>query len=212
MSAGRHSYSKISLWMKCPRQYHAKYVLKLRDPPGPAAQRGIEIHAQFEAAVQQQLPLPDEFKFYDEYVKKLEGSNCEYKVAVDHNWQPVPFDSPDAWLVGILDLWTIRGTVGTLLDWKTGKEYPDHVFQKQFYACLIADHAPGLELINTTNVYVDQKSIKTHTFAVSQIAHMREVWAGRVAKMEAETEFRPSPGPYCRWCIASHRKGGECPN
>lgn len=206
----RHSYSKISTYMKCPLQMKGKYILKIRDERGPAAQRGIDIHKQFESAVQLQLPLPDEFNFYDEYVKKLAGSSCELKVAVDRDWQPLPYDDPNAWLVGIIDLWTVRADRGTLLDWKTGKEYPDHVMQKEFYVALIGDHHPEVEIFETTNVYVDQKTVRTHRFTRGDLENLRERWGNRIRRMEADDQYPATPGPYCRWCPVSHKKGGPC--
>jgi len=206
----RISYSRLSMWMKCAFQMHGKYNLGIRGSQSPAAARGSAVHTNFENAVQLQLPLPEEFAFYDEYIKKLVGSQCELKLAVDRNWQPMEADAADAWLCGIIDLWNVQGTRATLLDWKTGKEYPDHVQQKEFYTALAADFHPEVEVFDTINVYVDLKKISSHKFTREEVSNLRERWGRRAELMEKDTEYAPSPGPYCRWCDVSQRRGGPC--
>lgn len=42
------SYSKLSLYKKCPSAFKFRYVDKIRTPTGDAAERGIRIHADLE--------------------------------------------------------------------------------------------------------------------------------------------------------------------
>ena len=207
----RISYSRIKKYMSCPLQMKGAYELGIRGTQSPQSARGVEIHSIFEEAVKQQIALPSEFNFYDAYIKKLAGASCELEIATDRSWAPTAADDPDAWLYGIVDLWITQGNRGTLLDWKTGKEYPDHVMQKEFYVCMIADHFPEIEIFDTVNVYLDQKTIKSHRFTrVGDIEHLRERWGNRIKRMEADDICAPTPGPYCRWCDVSKKRGGPC--
>lgn len=207
----RHSYTKISTYMKCAFQKKGKYELGIRGRKSPQADRGIEIHKEFENAVQLQLPLPNEFSFYNEYVKKLEGAACELKLGVKRDWFPCDYDDPEAWIVAIVDLWKKVGDKGILLDWKTGKEYADdHFRQRQFYSMVIHCHYPELKLIDATNVYLDYKTTRSHRFTDTDMPDIRAIWERRILRMEADTECVPTPGPYCRWCPVSQREGGPC--
>lgn len=210
----RHSYTKISMWMQCPFKKKARYELGVKEQKHPAAQRGTDIHKQFEEAIVNGSQLPDEFRLYGDYVARLReaGASSELKVGVDRSWAPVSYESPDAWLIGVLDLWITMGRTAIGLDWKTGKEYPDHLKQKEFYCCLLADAHPMVEEFIFTNVYLDLGKNSEHRFTRNEVVNtLRPRWSNRIAVMERDTDCVPTPNFMCRYCAASKAKGGPCP-
>lgn len=54
----RHSISEVTTLLQCSQRWYYKYRLRLPDPPGPAAQWGIDFHAAVEARYKGQ-PLPE---------------------------------------------------------------------------------------------------------------------------------------------------------
>jgi hypothetical protein len=191
-----------------------KYELGIREERGPQAARGVELHKSFEEAISTGSALPPEFTLYDDYVVALRAAGAlpELKVAVDRSWKPLPFDSPDAWIIGILDLWLVRGTRADGWDWKSGKIYDDHVKQKEFYTCLLADACPEVEEFTFTNVYIDLGKNIPHKFTRQEVLEtLRPRWQSRIELMERDTECAPTPSYACRWCPVSKAKGGPCP-
>lgn len=222
----RHSYTKISMWMQCPMKMKGRYVLKIKEERSTAAQRGVDIHTCFENAVSDGVALPAEFSFYEEYVRKLRalGAKPELKMAVRRDWQPTDYDSEDAWLIGIADLWLVQGKIAYGWDWKTGKIYDDHVKQKEFYTCLLADAHPEVDRFVFSNIYLDLKDERTHKFTrfpqqekdekgnwLPDVDLLRTRWGNRIAVMERDTECVPTPSFSCRYCAVSKARGGPCP-
>lgn len=209
----RHSYTKISMYMSCPAKKKYRYDDKLKEESHPAAQRGKDIHASFEEAIKDGRPLPNEFVFYADYVKTLRaaGAYSELKAAVNRSWEPCEFDSPDAWIISVLDLWLVRGTIAYGWDWKTGKVYDDHVKQKEFYSAVMLNTLlPEVEKVVFSNVYVDLQKAVPHEFTRSEILNLQARWGNRIALMERDTECSPTPNFFCRYCSFSKAKGGPC--
>lgn len=210
----RHSYTKISTYMQCPMKKKVKYDLKIKEERSPSAQRGTDIHKQFEEAVRNGSPLPPEFDFYNDYVVTLRsaGAQPELKAAVTRGWKPVDFESPDAWIISVLDLWLVRGNTAYGWDWKTGKEYDDHVKQKEFYsAVMLGTTPPEVDKFVFTNVYMDLKKATPHEFTRLEVENFQARWGNRIELMERDTECAPTPNFFCRWCVGSKAKGGPCP-
>lgn len=200
--------------MQCPFKMKGRYVLKIKEEKSPQAQRGTDIHKSFEEAILNGTPLPDEFDFYSDYVELLRGTGAqpELKVGVDRDWQPVPFDSEDAWIISVLDLWLVRGNVAHGWDWKTGKIYPDHLKQKEFYTAMMFNTLPPeVERVTFTNVYMDLKKAVPDTFERKDIPNLQERWGNRIRVMERDTDCVPTPSFSCNYCAVSKRKGGPCP-
>lgn len=49
------SYSRVQAYADCPRAYHARYVLRLPEPPSVPLQLGSAVHAALEAAAMQMV-------------------------------------------------------------------------------------------------------------------------------------------------------------
>jgi hypothetical protein len=209
----RHSYTKISMYMSCPMKKKGRYELGIKEERGPAASRGVDVHAAFEHSVLTGDPLPVEFAFYEDYIKRLRSCSAkpELKIGVDREWKPTEYDSPDSWLIGIVDLVADQGDTVYGWDWKTGKIYDDHVKQKEFYTCMLADAYPAANKFVFSNIYVDSKQEKTHTFTRTDVDHLRGRWGNRIAVMERDTDCAPTPSFGCRYCPVSKARGGPCP-
>lgn len=208
-----HSYSSLSTFRKCPKYFHWCYVLGNREPDKPAAQRGHELHALLEEFFKG-APYPKlnkALKPWQRYMENLTRYNPEpeAEIAVDSHWQPCAYDDPDAYAKGKVDLrYTLDG-VRHILDWKSGRVYPDHPAQGRMYMALEPDDWDAYE---TEFVYLD---LPTHTVPTKYARGAKQIEVAKTINLieivNHETEYLATPShESCMYCPLSWRKGGDC--
>ena len=210
------SYSKYGLWKQCPRKYKFRVIDKLTEPPmteGPAM-RGIEIHKMFEDYLLGNIAeLSNEFHYYTDFLNDLKMVNAwpEIKLAVDKDWNEVDWDSEDMWFRCILDALTLHGSEKAVIyDWKTGKEYPEHIHQREIYACAVNSIYPDVYEIDCYHVYLDSKSVTHTVFHRDQIPALQVKWEKNVQQMFEDTWFPANPSWLCRYCHFRKENLGPC--
>lgn len=208
------SYTKLSMYDTCPAKVKFRYVEGIKDTPGPAAQRGTDIHAGLEAGVTHGKPLPAGLEYYSSFVGDLRasGAKAELRIGVDNTWRaldPSSIDKP--WGLGYLDVGLAAPEKVDIWDWKTGKVYEeDHLKQRKVYAALGLALSPDAYSVKVTHVYLDHKKNRSTEFHRDQVAVLRTDIQSKVEKMEADTLLIPNPSFACRWCNFSKEKGGPC--
>lgn len=208
----RHSYTKISTYMKCPAQKRYRYDERIPSPPSPSAARGTAYHSAIERSIRDSnQPIPPELSYYTDYLGRLRtlGAKPEFKFAVDKNWEPVTWDD-SPWIIGVADVWVPSIPTAHVQDWKTGKIYDDHEKQGEFYSLCLFSSAPEAHEIKATFIYTDLKKERNKTYHRDQLQQLRDRWTARIERMERDTECVPTPGAYCNWCPFSKAKGGPC--
>ena len=220
------SYSSLTKFEKCPAQWKYAKIDRLPDPSGPAAARGSRIHAQLERALKTEDAGVPEVSLVD-YVAALRLRRPEVEVMwhFDRDWQ---FLGPDlyepganralakaSWLLVKMDAY-VAPTPGRkprpahVVDWKTGKIYPDHEQQGELYAVSSASRDGGTA-VDVDMVYVDQAHVEKWRLEIgAALEEMQGEWAERAEKMLTATEYRAKPGQGCHWCSFSGRKKGPC--
>ena len=209
------SYSKLSTYEKCPDQAKYKYVLKMREPKGPAAERGSALHSSAEAyLLGEKTTIRKELIPIVKVLKETKKAkpDIERKIALTRGLSKVvDWYSELAWFRMVLDaVYPIERTV-QVLEWKSGKVYDDHEDQRQLYAIgALVLHPKASEAVATTH-YIDQRGLTTNTRMDRKRANLM-AWHfnERLETMERDTRFGPRPGFYCRWCPFSRYKGGPC--
>lgn len=211
------SLSRLGTYEKCAAKYKFSYIDKLpRGPTGAAAQRGLDKHALLEQFCKGELDrLPADLAYYDSFIRSMrESENMtlfpELKLAMNEKWEEVPYDSPDVWWRGILDLLVLHGGGAVVYDWKTGRVYDDHSQQRELYALALFSHYPELPEIRAVHVYLDQGQNREQTFHRSQSEQLQAGWVRRVDRMMTEKDFIPNPTYLCRYCNFSRFNGGPC--
>lgn len=212
------SYSGKSLYKKCPRKWHDAYILGNREPPHPKAERGTALHLELENYFRDKTPYPTASKvlapwqgymstIYD--LGKIYSGEAEGEIACDSNWKPLAYDDPKAHARGKKDYSLFRPTDSVLRiwDWKSGKIYPEHKLQGQYYAAI----SPDADLVVPEFAYLD---IPLHTeaseYTRSQVDEIRKELDDEIAIIRMDNEWRPNPGDECRWCKKNWRAGGDC--
>lgn len=210
------SLSALSMYEKCALSYRFRYIDNIPTPPaGGAAARGTEVHAAFEGFLTGKLTeLPSEFNFYTQYLTDLRKRTIfpEHQIALNRQWEVVPWTSEERWYKGILDLKVFEpeATEATVIDWKTGKIYESHDDQKSIYSLAVFAEHPSVLRVRAMHVYVDLGKSREKTYDRSQLHELRSAWDSRVLRLENEKDWIPSPSFMCRYCPFSKEKGGPC--
>ena len=147
------SYSALSTFINCPRQFEALRVTKtVKDSQGEAQVWGEWVHKQFENRQRDGTPLPPELAGHEAYMQRLEAmpgtALCEQKVALNHNVVPCGFFDPDVWNRGVIDYTKIHYHVAKIVDYKTGKVKPD-LKQLALFSLFVFHTYPQVTVCNT---------------------------------------------------------------
>lgn len=213
------SYSALSAFETCPRQYHEMRVLKRwPDPPGEAQLYGIQVHKSIENRIKSGTPLPDYLHRAEPIVQSLEGSKgvvqAEYKLALNSQFKPVEFFARDCWVRAVGDVIKIHENRSLQLDWKTGK-FRDGDDQLKLQAAVSFATYPHVDDITVVYAWLKEDRTTVRRFARDQSPQIWQDFLPRVRRMEHAYEtddFPPKPSGLCRkWCKVTtcefHGKG-----
>lgn len=209
-----HSYSSVSKFETCPRQFEYRYILGHREPQTEATMWGTRVHEALEAKAKgADGPLPEGMEKMEWAVAPVLKAKetgmlvlTEHKIAVDRYMKPVTFDSKQAWLRAILDVAILHGGYAMLNDYKTGKRRP--TWQLQLGALLTFYTYPAIQQIETRYLYLKETAPAARTDKSAYVRATTPTMAGeifpRVIRVEKALEsgkFDPKPSGLCRgWC------------
>lgn len=211
------SISMLHTYEGCAYQYRLKYVDKVPEPERPlpkgktehANDRGSRIHTANEAYVRGELlDLPPESEDFTEDIDKLREMYSMGRVLLEHDWcfngvwEPCERKGRDSIFIVDFAAWIIPGEWLLIGDYKTGRPYPvKHMDQMQGYALAAFRKFPDLKQVTTELWYLDQNDISTTTFKPRAANAIQNAFEKRVARMRADTEFKPASHMYaCRYC------------
>jgi len=208
------SYSRWKTYTECPLRAKLKFIDKLPDPSGPAADRGSAIHKMAQDYVEgfiPELPLPlNQFSMGFDHLRRIKAK-CEIEWAFTASWTPTDWLATDAWLRVKTDAYVLKDDELTIIDYKTGRVYPEHKDQCSIYALAGFLVVPGVKEICTQLWYTDQQQIADHLYKKKDFPALKKDWIKRSRPMLNDTKFLPIPGAHCRYCIFKKGVGGQCP-
>lgn len=208
------SFSSLTSFETCPKQYYHKKVLKdVVEIPHEATTWGTTVHTHLENRVRNDTPLPEELAHYESLVTAITGRGgdvlVEQELAVTSDFRPTEWTSSDAWCRGIIDLGVLTGKKGVLLDWKTGKRKPD-LDQLKLFAGLAFAHYPELEEVQTGFIWLKVGKIDKKTYTRDDLPAIWQHFAPRVVRLYraySSATFAPKPSGLCNgWCPVPHSK------
>lgn len=206
-----YTVSQWETFSTCPRQYQAKYITKeVEFKPTPESLYGDEVHDALEVAIKQNSDLPPRFAHYQsflDWVRARPGTIvAEGKVAVDAQWNPTGFFSPDARWRGKVDV-VARDEVSAeslIFDWKTGKrrDKPD---QLHMYATFELSTYPSVGAVRAGFVWLKDQVVSPPTvYSRDNLRSMQAEWDYRAETLDYAAEvdkFPPRPSGLCNgWC------------
>lgn len=206
------SFSRWSTYNKCPLQAKLGYIDGWRGEGGDASARGTEIHALAEKwlKAKKKKKLPPIFAAFKKGFDKLYElrATSEIPLGITRDWKPCEFADADYWWHGEIDAVAIVDeTRAIVVDFKTGRVYPEHKLQLEIYAIAMFLHVEELTEVQCDDWYVDLGKVVSHVFKRSSLKAMITAWENRLAPMFRDREFCPKPSPLCPWCIASKENG-----
>lgn len=220
----RWSYSTWSSYEKCPHSVFLKQVERAPEVGDRAAlDRGIAVHKILEDIVKGDKPIealnettpgkPTKLPTWKPLVEMLlsEGATAEDSLSYTQEWKPTTWNAPDVWLRGKLD----ARLAGKVIDYKTGRQYPEHAYQADLYATMEFASNPSLTEVEVSFWYLDEEADRgkaqlNTTFSVAQQASRIAAWEHRTSAMLNDTVFPKRPGMHCRWCGFAKSRGGVC--
>lgn len=209
------SFSRWKVYDTCPRQAYYKYIEKLKEPEGPALARGTRIHQLAQDYIEQKLQvLPSELAKCAAQIQALRDSEakCEVEWGFTPSWAPTGWMAEDVWLRVKADAFAVRDSKMQIVDFKTGREYPDHRKQLSLYALSSFIMFPEVQSITSELYYLDAGAVTTVDFEREEQPDILSVWQERCDKMLSDETFDPKPNPKCKWCHFRASNGGPCDN
>lgn len=210
------SYSGKKLFSKCQLLFKRAYLDGVRDPSGPAAARGTELHALLESYFRGgEYPHANKTlaPWFDS-MNSLIGMGqlvAELQVAVRDDWSPTHFEDPTAMSRGAFDLRQLLPHRVRIHDWKSGKVYPEHKEQGEHY---VAMECVERDLYSALFHYLDiPLRIDTYHYTRSQRDELRKKIGEEimVIKTTDPADYKANPSmSNCGWCPKSWRRGGDC--
>ena len=203
------SYSSWSTMEQCPQKYYRRYVLREPDKQSYAAVRGEDIHAKAEhyllgnitGTPKQLAAFSSEFKALKEALPRVEAW-----LSVDKDW--AQSNKETSWCVGKTDADVMSGTEMSIIDFKSGKVYPDkHAMQGSLYAAL-ASALPNVKSVHVEFWYLDKDELLQWDYTEEDLRTEQSLWLERGRALQASTKFPASPSYLCKWCPYSTAHGG----
>jgi hypothetical protein len=224
------SFSRWETYETCPFKACCKFVLKLPEESGPAADRGTAIHKLAEDYLLGRIPRqPKELaKLKPVYAAmKKEKPEAEVEFAMTREWEPTGWfarGEKAAWCrvkIDALTPPTVAKPIVFIRDHKTGGLDKNGKFktekveqaepQLELYGIAGFKRHPIAKEVKTQLLFVDA-GIATleKTYLLKELPVLIARWAKRVVKMLSDTAYAPRPGDYCRYCTYAKSKGGPC--
>ena len=215
----RWSYSKLSTYESCPKQFYYMYIAKLKPfVEVPAMVRGKKIHNLADDYVLGKIKnLPKELKVYSsEFVMlKAAGGTAEYDMSFTKNLKPCSWnDWSNVWCISKLDsVCRLSTDEAAFIDYKTGKVYDTHHDQSDVYALSMFVHWPKVKDVTGEFWYLDQPHEEPGQWEYNRardFGTLKKMFSNRVNKMATDKKLNRKPSYKCGYCDFNISRGGPC--
>lgn len=210
----RHSYSSIKKYLECPRAYYYSYIERRSDPPSAPMMRGTRLHKLAEDYMNAgpEVPVPYDIKKIGLKIYQLRERKAlaEAVWLIDANWLPV-VQPEDAKIKAIIDVHRLDNDVLIIHDYKSGREYPSHADQLEFYAAVGLCKFASAKRAESSAIYIDSGREGAQRGIIREmLPYFRDKWGKYIDRMDSDDEFAPVAGRHCERCNHSSKNGGPC--
>ena len=203
------SYSSITTFEKCPKQYYHLYVAKdiKQDPNQKHFLYGNEVHKAAEEYVRDGVPLPAKFNEFQtplDMLKRIPGEKlCELKLGLTKDLEPCEFFGDNVWWRGAIDLLILdkENKTATIIDYKTGKSQYADTRQLGLLSIAVFKKFPEIEKIKAGLMFLVSKEIIKEEYNNTRIDEMYTEWDRLILRMNTAYDsgvFNPIPNFACK--------------
>jgi len=151
-------------------------------------------------------------RFYENFIlPPIENPGIEKQIAFNRAWQPVEWFAKDAFFRMILDFTFMQGGLAVVKDFKTNRQVieidPEHIpLQLRIYGwgarrTRYPDAQEILLQLHFLRYGAEREILLTPGDLDTVPAELEE----KIAVIEAEKHFNPTPGSFCGWCgVTAH--------
>jgi len=125
-------------------------------------------------------------------------SSTEYRFAINKENEPIYYDSPNAYIRGIIDFIHVVGDTVHIIDWKTGKG-EGNIFQLQFYSYVLSKIFPKKKIIGEF-FYLESDEREEKVIDLNCIYCYKNKIDKSIEEIEKETEWPKTKNQYCFFC------------
>jgi hypothetical protein len=203
----------------CLRRYYDLYegdegAGTVRPPSTPALDKGNFVHNTLEKYLLggNALSIYKEWHGELDTLRRIEAIP-EQLWELDASWQA---------RVGAAALWARmktdahhideQGASALVVDFKTGRIYPEHKDLMELYALALAKRAPKVKKLRVELWYLDQNEVGEKEYDRDELEALYSAWTKRAGRVLSATTFAPTPSEgACRFCHNNRKNGGDCP-
>ena len=209
------SYSAVSNHATCPQKIRFAKIDRVPEPPSPAMDRGSQIHkacaARIDHGVDQQLVRPDWLMKIDEL--RARGAKSEVQLAFTKDWIPTEWFGANVWGRVVIDAnYMIAPNIVQIIEFKTGKVYPEHATQLRLYALAGFIMHPEATEARAENWYLDgaPSPLVGYVAQRSALEGLKREFTEFARPLLNDDLYPATPGRHCNWCGFAKSKGGPC--
>lgn len=212
-----YSFSAISKFEHCPRQFYETAILKLHKfEPTVETEFGIAVHNALEVAVLKGTPLPANMKMFqpivDEANKLVEKgwavrTEASYGLTKDgHGYTGRDvFWNTNVVLGSIADLLCIKGTAAVVMDYKSGSNKHPDLDQLDVMALTTFVNFPEVQTVEGVLAFIIKGGMNTRSYTrEADLERLRTIWVGKCSFIDEATRTTNFPNtkytPLCGWC------------
>ena len=223
------SFSRLNDFETCPKSFHEKHILKSVkfDNTSPHLIKGRDIHEKMERAVKQVIEtggggFPKEIHstvpFIQNMVRFARDTSdeplflTEQQRAMRENLSETSWFGKDVWVRVIWDWLIIADDKAIVIDWKTGKPWPDQGQLKLFAGAAMAAY-PQVESVRTAYVYTEHKKVTRESYEREEYNQIWDEFGERSELIQLANESGNWPAKPstmgCRWCKVKCEHAGR---
>ncbi len=206
------SYSALTRYLTCGKQYHHLNVLKdFEDTPSEKSIWGERLHKYMAEMVvrrsEPELAHRSEFAYLAPVIDRFRAiaGECrvERQVAINNKFKETEWWAEDAWCRGIFDAVWVNGDTAKIVDWKAGRRKVDSR-QLKLFALLAFCIYPEVNRVNTAFVWLQSGQIDIEKFKREDFTYLWQDLLPDVRRLEIAHKTQtwiPKPSGLCKgWC------------
>lgn len=202
------SYTSLSDFINCPRQFYEKRVAKsVKEEESEQMRYGTYVHKAFEDRQAEGKPLPPDLRSHEPLMKQMAAHDgtayTEKKVALNRLLQPCGFFAKDVWWRGVIDHHTVYDHAAHITDYKTGKVQRDFKQLKLFALWLFAEY-PRITSVSARYYWTQTMTFTGDQYTREQIPALWREFVPHLTQFKDAFKtdtWQPRPSGLCNgWC------------